>query len=59
METHASVQSRNNCLVIPVKITHCRYGIVDVYYSWEELVTMVVTFKTAIISVICKKGDYI
>ena len=54
-----SLPSRNNCLVIPVKITHCRYRIVDVYYSWKELVTMVATFKTAIISVVCKKGDYI
>ena len=36
--------------VIAVEIIHCRCRIVDVYYSWEELVTMGVSFKTVIIS---------
>ena len=46
--------SRNRFLVIAVKL-----HIVDVYYSWEELVTMGASFKTVIISVACKRGDYI
>ena len=33
--------------------------IADVYYSWEELVTMVANFKTVITSAVCKKEDYI
>ena len=45
--------SRNRFLVIAVKL-----HIVDVYYSWEELVTMGASFKTVIISIVGKK-DYI
>ena len=33
--------------------------IVDVYYSWEELVSMRASFKTGIISVVCEKEDYV
>ena len=54
-----SLPSRNTFLVIAVKFTHCRCRIVDVCYSWEELVTMGASFKTVIISVACEKGDYI
>ena len=34
------------------------FKIVDAYYSWEELATMSDSFKTVIISVVCKKEYY-
>ena len=46
------------CL-IPYLFPNILSRIVDVYYSWEELVNMDASFKTVIISVVCKKGDYI
>ena len=46
-----SLPSRNKFLVIAFK--NCIF-----YYSLEELVTMGASFKTVIIYVACKKGDY-
>ena len=46
-----SLPSRNKFLVIEFK--NCIF-----YYSFEELVTMGASFKTVIIYVACKKGDY-